>query len=336
MPPVQGPAYNPQSVGNGGVGVAGAGAPNISLTAPTAPIAPGQPGGDQSQLGLIDQEYQNYMQSLGGYEGNINNQFGQSTALLGSQNSEALGQLNTQEQNQTQGVKADQQGAQLQAANQQQQQESVLRQLLGDLQQRNSAKQSQFGNSSVTDATNEAYGRQALKGVAGIQQQRSEADQQIETQTRKQISGLQDFYNQNRMKLTQGYQTALQDLTAQRDQKLAAIGEARNQAATTKAQQSFSAWQEYLSAKRQVDLQTFQSAQALQQYAAKKQADLANQYQTAKITVNQTTDPLTGIQSTNRSVSQTVPAANLDYYMGSGGATGEQSLQVGNDPLEDL
>lgn len=323
--PVQGPQNTvlgkPPQYGGGS---------NFSLTPPNENL----PGTDQSQLGLIDQQFNDYMSTLGGYENNINKQFGDSTALLGSQNQDTLSQLNTQEGNQRQGILNDQQSAELQAGQGQAQQETQLRQLLGDLQQRQAARESQFGNSSVTDANNEAFGKQAFQGINTIQQQRAGAEQQINTTTQKNLTGLQDFYNKSRLSITQGYQSSIQQLTSQRDDKLAAIGAERNQAASTKAQNSFAAWQDYLNQKRSLDLQTYQNAQALQSYAAQKQAELAQQFQVAKVTLNQT--DLMGNGSTT---SYNVPASQVnggqDYSTGTGGG-GEQSLQVGQDPNDPI
>lgn len=279
------------TLGTGFSGSAGVGAPqggNAYGPAPTDPIAQNVP----SEMDMINQQFEQELAQLGLQESQIGNQFNQSTGFLNEQNQNAMSQLTAEEANRRGGVEQNYQQASQGVAQQSAQQEQQLRQLVGELQQRNSAR---FGgsSSSLADASNDMVSSKALQGLSTVQNNRANAQQSIEGQKNQQISALSDFFTKSRNNLATTYQQSLQEITADRDQRLAAIQQSKGQAASSKSSASFQAWQNYLANKRQVDADAARSAQALQEFAAKKAAQLQNKASTTQFYTPQF-DPING------------------------------------------
>lgn len=295
--------------------------------------------GVPTPLDLIDQKFQSEQQALGQQANQVNSQFGDTQNMLQSQLQGALGQVGTEEQNRNQAINTGYDQAHNQLGVQQAQQEQQAKQLLGDLQQRQAAQLSAGGNysSSVADASNDQLGKQAFSTLNNIQNARSSGEQNILGQKTDQLAKVSDFYARTRQDLNGQYQTALNQLLQQRDQKLAAVAQNQNASAQAKAANTAQAWNDYLSQKRQVDMATYQNAQALDMW--KQQQEFALQqalnYRAAGIQspsnsyspIQDFTGNVTG--AFNKQTGQVNPIGQATRSTGP--ANPEDQLQLGND-----
>jgi len=357
-------------VGSGAVSSTTSNTP-MTLSMPTSAYGPSPAdnlgGNAPSQLDLIEQAYQTEIGALGEQESLANSQFGQTQGLLSGQREGVLGQISAEEANRRGSVESSAVNARknlqtsydqaaVNIAQQNAQQEQMLRQLLGDLQQRQIAGMSVAGNfnSSVRDAANESYGRQATQGATQIATGRQEAEQdinnqlvrgtgEIEAQKAAEIGKITDYYAKTRNDINNTYNSSMLQLAQQRDQRLAAIAQARGASASAKAQNTAQAWNDYLAQKRTVDMQAYENAQALDMWKQQKEFSLqqAAAYNAQQIQAGSVSAPKAQYSFTTDAYGK--PTYRTNKYTGEveavsagggAGGGGEEALQVasGLDP----
>jgi hypothetical protein len=253
-------------------------------------------GGAGSFMDQINNEYNSFNSILNDQEGLANKNFSEYSNLLNTQKTNAETEFNQQKTSQTEEAKKT---------------ESMnlakVRQLLGELSQRNASYTAISGGGSKSEALSESFGREAQQRMGNVMDQ-----------TQQSIKRVNDFYNNAITKMNESYQTNLLGAKQTLDENLMNIRAQRAQSATAKQAATVDAWRGYYD---NVNNAKIQAAQFKQQYDMwKQQQDLANSAQSGFLqsNANQANE---GMANSFSSIAQIQPmqtqsnATNPYYYV---------------------
>jgi len=203
-------------------GQSGAGPQNpldgINIPSPDTPF-----GGGGSEIDVINQQFDAFNSVLGEQESRAQSNFNETKGLYDTQKASAEKQYTTEKSQQTEQTKKT---------------ESLnlkkVRQLLGELSQRNAAQTAITGGGSISEVLAERFGKEAQSRLGNVMDTAQQSIQRVNTFYDNAITKLNDSYQANIVQAKQG----LED-------NLAQIRSARQQSAAAKQQGVLSAWKDY-------------------------------------------------------------------------------------------
>lgn len=196
-------------------------------------------GGGPSQIGSIDQQFNDFNSYLDSQANSAQGSFDQVKGMYDTQKQTALDQYNTDKTTQTEGIKKNES---LNLAK--------VRQLLGDLQQGNAARTAITGGGSTSDVLAERFGRESQARLGNVMDQ-----------TQQALTRVNDFYNQSVQKLNDSYAANIQQAQQTLNDSLNQIRGAKVQNAAQKQGATVDAWKSYYD-------QVNQAKSAAQQFQA--------------------------------------------------------------------
>lgn len=244
-----------------------------NAAAPTAPAGQ-QPIRDdiQNQLNsgnsIIDRDFDTALSILASQEGGIRRDAETATSQIQNQGQQARTALEDQRGTSLTGLSEQEQTAQKQAGSALQQARDLYRQM----QQQNVAQLSATGlsSSSVAEALAERLGVETARRIAGVTGSRDEVIQNIS----KERARVENVFAQKKTELEQQIGLQIQEVQNSLLRGLDTINNARNQAATDKANARERLLQNAQSQVAQLQAQAQQFQQELQASAARRQASL--------------------------------------------------------------
>lgn len=292
-------------------------APQITQMAPTdgggggtspapAPIAGGGGGGGQINLGGtttnkrddlmrlhnmqttdIDAEFDDEMTRLGKVKGGVTDRYNASSGLLASYFPQYEGLVNQEKTNQMTALG----DLEVQRKNESNNALAQARQMLGDLQRRQTSYLSASGNygSSVPEALGEQFGRQAFSAIGNVQKQRDTALADISNKRAQ----AETFYSQKLLTAKQEYDTQQMNLQTQFQAQLDAIDNAKGAASSAKRAATTEAWREYVNAKLTLDNNAAQTQGELSNWFT----NLNKNFQQEEASFDQATSQVPGISA---------------------------------------
>jgi hypothetical protein len=156
------------------------------------------------------------------------------------------------------------------------------KQVLSDLQRRNSAQLALTGGygSSSGEALAEAYGKQAQGSMGALENSRYGAQQSVQTAMQQ----VKNFYDNKKSEVQLNLQRGLSDIQSQLQDQLNKIQGAKADSARSKASATMQAWQDYTNRRAQLNLAVYQFNQNLDAWANQKSSTLTSSqaYQVAQ------------------------------------------------------
>lgn len=260
-----------------------------------------------SEQDVINQEFKNYVDSLGGLASNAQAQAGTARGQIQNEYNTGLQTFDQQLATGQQDLanRRTDVGLNAQLGN------VRIKQALDQLKQRDIARLSNMGafGSSTADATAERYGRTALSQIGGLENQKQSSLASIDNEATK----LNDFINSKKSELQLSYQRGINDIETSLQSRLQQIDQLKGEASSNKARATLDAWKNYTNSVNQFKNNMFSVASQLEQWAV-SQGNTLQQARDYALGATQGLDPASfGVISPNQGYSeannQTLPAA---------------------------
>jgi hypothetical protein len=273
-------------------------------------------GGNQQQAGMdtltsainnqvntgnnaIDDDYNNYMNSLNSQQGYMQEQGNQAMIQMNLQANQARTQYGQEKTVAQQGLDTQTQTANTQATSAMQQARDLYRQV----QQQNIAQLSGAGlsSSSVAEALAEKLGVETARRIAGVTGSRDEIIQNIT----KEKSNLDNYYQQKLTNLEDQLTLNTKQIQSQLMQSLDQINQARNVAASERANKRAQLMSEATTQIANLQANAQQFAQSLQMWKEQNSAKLTQ-------TVSDVTAKMTNFTTGLNQLNSTMPGYDLN------------------------
>lgn len=227
-----------------------------------------------SELDLINSEYDNFQNFLGGQEGLAKQRFADTESAITSERDTAL--KDTEGQRTIRGQELDQKSAAGRATERLNLQK--VRQLLQDLEQKNAARIAVTGGGgSTTEALADRFARTAQQNVGGVLQegQRYQGDVNIERTRANQ------FYDTASQKIKDTARASIDAARFKLNENLSNIDAERRDSAQEKARSRYDAWRNYYAQVNQARIQAanFQAQYDLWLQGKNQEIAAANSFQ---------------------------------------------------------
>ncbi len=198
-----------------------------------------------------------------------------------------------------------------QAARTNQQETARVKQLLGELQNRQASQLAYTGGygSSSNPAMAEAFGKQAFSSLSTLAGQNQNVTDSINSERER----VKNFYSKSIGDLTTQVATAKNQIDVDLQDKLNQIAGAKAESAKAKAQATMSAWQDYANRVAQLNLEKTQWQQNLEAWALEKGQTLDQAHQFA-LNATGSFNPTAYTFAPNQSPSLNMSAGNSMAY----------------------
>lgn len=217
--------------------------PQVTIPSPSDNV-----NGSGSQLDLINSEFDNFNSYLNDQSGLANQRFNNTQSAIVSERDTAVTDAEGQRGIRTQEL--DQKSAQGRANERLNLQK--VRQLLQDLEQRNSARTAiTGGGGSVSEALADRFARTAQQNIGGVLQEGQRYQNDIETERVR----TNQFYDTAVQKIKDTAQNQINEARYKLNENLSAIDSERRASAQQKATARYDAWRSYYDSVNQAKIQ---------------------------------------------------------------------------------